>query len=165
VVAPTLLHPAAEGSVQLNPLKAKTAPPVIRYEAFGMEEDVERMVEGVRRLQSIMSQPAMAALQPTLLWARSLAQEFGEDTDKYWQEYTKRFGFVVYHPTGTCRMGRAGAGAVEEGTVVDPSLRVLGVAGLRVGDASVMPDITSGNTQVPTAAIAVQLVRILRGEY
>ena len=58
-------------------------------------------------------------------------------------------------------MGRAG----EPSAVVDPSLRVLGVRGLRVADASIMPDITSGNTQVPTAAIAVQAVALLREEH
>ena len=67
----------------------------------------------------------------------------------------------MYHPTGTCRMGREG----EPTAVVDAALKVIGVDGLRVADASIMPDIVSGNTQVPTAAIAVQMVRILRETY
>ena len=99
----------------------------------------------------------MAQLQPQLLHAKGIAADHPADSDDYWREYIKRFGFVVYHPTGTCRMGRRG----EPGTVVDPSLRVVGVGGLRVADASVMPDITSGNTQVPTAAIGVQAARLL----
>ena len=72
---------------------------------------------------------------------------------QYWREYIKRFGFVVYHPTGTCKMGRGGPGAAAEGTVVDSSLKVLGVTGLRVADASIMPDIVSGNTQVRHSSI------------
>jgi choline dehydrogenase-like flavoprotein len=67
----------------------------------------------------------------------------------------------VYHPTGSCRMGRAD----DPMAVVDPELRVIGVEGVRVADASVMPDIVSGNTQVPTAAIGLQLVQLLREEY
>ena len=104
-----------------------------------------------------MRQPAMLKHKPTLLPARALAADFGFDTDQYWREYIKRFGFVVYHPTGTCRMGRAD----DPRAVVDAELRVLGVEGLRVADASVFPDIPSGNTNVPTAAVAVQLVRML----
>ena len=164
LIAPTLLHAAAEGSVGLNPAHKASGydgPPTIRYEAFGDDDDVRRLTEGIRRLQEIMRQPSMARLKPTLLHARDLAAELGEDTDAYWAQYIRRFGFVVYHPTGTCRMGRAG----EPSAVVDPSLRVLGVRGLRVADASIMPDITSGNTQVPTAAIAVQAVALLREEH
>ena len=165
VIAPTLLHPKAEGTVTLRPPTEKAsdgdAHPVIEYEAFGEEEDVARLIEGIRRLQRIMAAPRMVAHEPTLLHAKSLAAAFGEDTDAYWAEYIRRFGFVVYHPTGTCKMGRAD----DVSAVVDPLLRVRGVDGLRVADASVMPDIVSGNTQVPTAAIGVQMVRVLREEY
>jgi len=170
LVAPTLLHPKAEGSVELNPVNAQkggsgggygTGPPKITYEAFGHQEDVSRIVEGVRRLQTIMRQPAFEPYHPKVLFAKTLAAEYGEDTDGYWAEYAKRFGFVVYHPTGTCRMGKRG----EAGAVVDPELKVNGVKGLRVADASVMPDITSGNTQVPTAAIAVQAASLVFAEH
>ncbi|CAE8728415.1 unnamed protein product [Polarella glacialis] len=108
-----------------------------------------------------MAAQAMAAHEPTLLQVEALAAQFGADSDEYWRQYVKRFGFVVYHPTGTCRMGRPGS----RGAVVDPALRVIGVKGLRVADASVMPDITSGNTQVPTAAIGVQMASLLRAQY
>ena len=177
MIAPTLLHAKAEGRVTLraarrpprddDPSSSSGAKPwtrghpVIEYEAFGEEEDVARLTEGIRRLQAIMAAPRMAAHAPTLLHAKSLAAEFGEDSDAYWREYIRRFGFVVYHPTGTCKMGAADDAAA----VVDPSLRVRGVTGLRVADASVMPDIVSGNTQVPTAAVAVQMVRILQEQY
>ena len=205
MIAPTLLHAAAEGGVRLNQRNVRPdgsyglGPPLIDYEAFGKAEDVSRMVEAIRRLQTIMSQPAMAVHQPKLLHASALSAEFGEDTEACectpshdrprpliiahalllcepkstrpptladatctdWEEYVKRFGFVVYHPTGTCRMGRAD----DPTSVVDPQLRVLGVSGLRVADASIMPDIVSGNTQVPTAAIGVQMVRILQDMY
>ncbi|CAE8620767.1 unnamed protein product [Polarella glacialis] len=168
VVLSTLNHPAAEGTVTLNPANIKngsggakaygSGPPKIAFEAFGHEEDVSRIVEGVRRVQGIMAAPAMAAHEPTLLQVEALAAQFGADSDAYWSQYVKRFGFVLYHPTGTCRMGRPGS----RGAVVDPALQVIGVKGLRVADASVMPDVTSGNTQVPTAAIGVQMASLLR---
>lgn len=171
MLAPTLLHAKARGSVTLHPANVRSngtydgrGPPHIAYEAFGDDEDLAKMVEGVRRVQTIMRQPSMRPYSPTLLHSRSLAADFGADTDAYWREYIKRLGFVVYHPGGTCAMGRGGSSAdAARGVVVDSQLRVLGVERLRVADASVMPTLPSGNTQVPTAAIAIQLVRLLQG--
>ena len=165
VIAPTLLRPKAVDRVTLwkdgkSGLNSNQNDPFIMYEAFGMDEDVDRIIEGIRRFQRIITQPAMVVHAPTLLRARSLALALGENTDAYLREYVKRFGFVVYYPTGTCRMGQVG----EEDTVVDPTLRVQGVKGLRVSNASVMPNIVSGNTQVPTAAVAVQMGRLLEEE-
>jgi len=168
-VGPTLLHPKARGEVRLRPSSLEQNAtsannkgyPIIDYELFHNEEDISRLIEGIRRTQSIMAQPAMAAHEPTLLHIRALSDRLGADTDEYWREYIKRIGFVVYHPVGTCKMGRID----DPASVVDPELRVIGVDGLRIADASVMPDITSGNTQVPTAAIAVQMVRILKEKY
>ena len=64
-------------------------------------------------------------------------------------------GTSIFHPVGTCRMGS------DAEAVVDPQLRVRGVAGLRVADASVMPHITSGNTNTPTAMIALQAAKLI----
>jgi len=168
---PTLLHAKARGEVRLRPVTANTTShdPIIEYEAFHEDKDLDRLIEGIRRVQNIMTQPSMVSHEPTLLHSRSLSEDFGADSDEYWRQYIKRFGFVVYHPTGTCKMGTVD----EPMSVVDPKLRVIGIrsggsaggCGLRVADASVMPDITSGNTQVPTAAIGVQMVRILKDVY
>jgi hypothetical protein len=72
--------------------------PIIEYEMFGDKEDLDRMVEGIRRLERIMEAPAMAAHDPTLLYARSLAAQFGEDTDEYWRQYVS----MVYDITFNC---------------------------------------------------------------
>ena len=64
----------------------------------------------------------MQQYSPTLLYSKTLAEHFGEDTDRYWREYIARSGFVAYDPTGTCKMGKA----EDPMAVVDPELRVIG---------------------------------------
>jgi len=75
-------------------------------------------------------------------------------------DFIRRKSESIYHPVGTCRMGRVG----DPGTVVDPQLRVIGVSGLRVVDASVMPKLVSGNTNAPTMMIAERAADLIRGK-
>ena len=159
MVGPTLLHPNSLGSVRLtsNDMHDQAK---IEYEAFTDEDDVNRLVKGIRITQEIMKQESMKEYSPAILWHRTIAKEFGEDTDLYWKEYLKRFSFLIYHPTGTCKMGDRS----DPSAVVDSKLNVIGVKGLRVADASIMPEIVSGNTQAPTAAIGLQMVKILYEE-
>ena len=88
----------------------------------GEQGDIDRLVEAIRRVQRIMAAPPLAAHSPSLLYAKTLAKQFGENTDRYWREYIARTGHVAYNPAGTCKMGKA-----EDPTaVVDPELRVIG---------------------------------------
>ncbi|HTJ94220.1 MAG TPA: GMC oxidoreductase, partial [Pararobbsia sp.] len=79
-------------------------------------------------------------------------------TDEELIDAAGAIGTTIFHPVGTCRMGRVG----EADTVVDSHLRVIGVDGLRVVDASVMPTITSGNTNSPTVMIAERAAMLIR---
>jgi choline dehydrogenase-like flavoprotein len=155
MLAVVLLHPVTRGQVSLRSADA-LAPLRIAFEAFALQEDTDRLLRGVRLIQEILDLPPLRDLQPTVLPVISLAKEFGYDSDEYWVQYMRRFGQMLYHPVGTCRMG-SDAGD----SVVDSSLRVWGVRGLRIADASVMPEITSGNTNVPTGVLALKAVDLI----
>jgi len=107
------------------------------------QRDRDTMVEGVKALRRIVQAPAMA---------RHIAEEAepgpGCASDADILDYVRRRGSTVYHPVSTCRMGQDGK------AVVDERLRVRGVAGLRVIDASIMPAVVSGNTNAATIMIA-----------
>jgi choline dehydrogenase-like flavoprotein len=104
--------------------------------------DVQRLRDGVRQAQNILAQPALAA------YGNEWEASANARTDDQLDHWIRQNADTVYHPVGTCRMGHDGM------AVVDAKLRVHGVPGLRVVDASVMPRIVSGNTNAPTIMIA-----------
>jgi choline dehydrogenase-like flavoprotein len=97
-----------------------------------------------------MAQPALAA------YGREWAASANARTDEQLTHWIRQFADTVYHPVGTCRMGQ------DDMAVVDEELRVRGVPGLRVVDASVMPRIVSGNTNAPTIMIAEKAADLIR---
>jgi choline dehydrogenase-like flavoprotein len=154
-----LLHPNSEGSVRVTS-SDPFAPPRITFEAFSDGDDIKRLTKCIQVITDILKQLAFAEYAPSMLWQNQLSKEFGAGTDKYWSEYMRRFGIFVFHPTGTCKMGSPN----DPMSVVDSKLKVHGVANLRVADASIMPEISSGNTNNPTALIGLKLVDILMKE-
>jgi choline dehydrogenase len=117
------------------------APPIIRHQLLGANEDVERLARGVKIGRGILAQPAMARHITEIV--RPGAAENGAAL----RDYLRRFAVPLYHPVGTCRMGR------DPDAVVDPDLRVRGVDKLWIADASVMPTIPSGNTNATAIMI------------
>ncbi|WP_338797277.1 GMC family oxidoreductase N-terminal domain-containing protein [Acidovorax sp. DW039] len=148
-----LLQPRSRGKVELasaDPL----APPLIDPNFLADPDDVRRLVAGVRRMRDILQQPALAALGAKELPASAAAQ-----TQADLESLVRNLADTIYHPVGSCRMG---PGPMD---VVDAQLRVHGVHGLRVVDASVMPRIVSGNTNAPTVMIAEKAVTLLRAAW
>ncbi|MCB1638555.1 MAG: choline dehydrogenase [Thiothrix sp.] len=136
------LRPHSRGQIRIrssNPLEH----PLIEPNYLAHEEDRRVAVDGIRVARRIVSAPALA---PCILGEHIPGEACQSDTELL--EAVRRIGQTFYHPTGTCRMGQ------DELAVVDEKLRVHGIGGLRVADASIMPEITSGNTHAPTVMIA-----------
>lgn len=148
-ILPLLLRPKSSGWVRLrskNPLHK----PLIEPNYFAHREDVRVLVEGIKIAVNISTQPAMQRFGSRLHTIPFPAcRHLPFASDEYWECSARQFTFTIYHPTGTCKMGPS----YDEGAVVDSRLRVYGVNGLRVVDASIMPTIISGNPNAPTIMI------------
>ena len=138
------LNPTSRGHVRITSPNADVAP-AIAPNYLSTDEDRRIAAESLRLTRHIAAQPALARYQP---------QEFKPgvqfQTDDELARLAGDIATTIFHPVGTCRMGRSG----EAGAVVDARLRVQGVTGLRIADGSVMPSITSGNTNSPILMIA-----------
>ncbi|MEK8050428.1 GMC family oxidoreductase N-terminal domain-containing protein [Ideonella sp. DXS22W] len=147
-----LLHPKSRGTLQLaspDPLAA----PAIDPGFLSHPDDLPRLVKGFQRMRQITAQPALAALG-----GRPVAASREVRTEAQIADFIRRYADTIYHPVGTCRMGPDAAG----GAVVDAQLRVHGIAGLRVVDASAMPRIVGGNTNAPTIMMAEKAADLIR---
>ena len=145
-------HPESRGSVRIasaDPL----ADPAIRTNYLSAEKDRKVVVEGIRMVREIYRQPAFRQR-----WQREVIPGAEHQSDAEVLEAVRRMAATVYHLVGTCRMGS------DDRAVVDPALRVQGVEGLRVVDASVMPRITSANTNAPTFMIAEKAAQMIRAD-
>ena len=148
-VAPCLLTPASRGYVvPLSP--DPTAKPYILHNYLAEEADMARMVEGLRVALEIARQPALAPYTTRPYYTPV------SDSEEDLRAHIRQQVFTLYHPVGTCRMG------ADAEAVVDTDLRVRGVEGLRVVDASVMPTVPRGNTNAPTIAIAERAAELIR---
>jgi choline dehydrogenase len=145
-----LLTPRSTGEVFLASPEP-TAKPYILHRYFGDEDDIRRMEAGVALVLEIAGQDA---LKPYCS-APEQVPSSGSEADM--RAFIRRHAQTLYHPVGTCAMG------VGDDAVVDPELRVRGVEGLRVVDASVMPSVPRGNTNAPTIAVAEKAADLIRG--
>ena len=143
-----LLRPKSRGSVMLAGPDARTAP-LIDPGFLSHADDLEDLLRGAKLSRAILEAPALAAHGGRELYTHS-----GMSDDEL-REAIRRHADTIYHPIGTCRMGD------DAGAVVDPQLRVRGVERLRVADASVMPSITSGNTNAPVMMIAEKAAQMI----
>ena len=150
-----MLRPKSRGSVTLaNPDPLAT--PLIDPAFLRDDDDTARLVRGFKLMRHILAQPALAQYG-----GREVATSAAAQTDAQIEAYVRQHADTIYHPVGTCRMGPASQ-AADGGSVVDAELRVHGLQGLRVVDASVMPQIVGGNTNAPTIMIAEKAADLIR---
>jgi len=136
------LRPQSRGSVRIRSADP-AEPPAIHYNYLNTPEDQRTVVAGLKLVRRLMS---AAAMKPYVLTEHAPGPAV--QSDAQWLDYAREVGGTVYHPTSTCRMGQ------DPLAVVDERLRVRGVPGLRVVDASIMPSVVSGNTNAATVMVA-----------
>ena len=144
-------RPRARGAVTLRGADPRT-PPAIDPNYWGDPYDREMSLRGFKLAREIMAQEAF---RPFILCERHPGPDVRSDADI--AAYARRVGKTDFHPVGTCKMGQ------DEMAVVDPALKVRGLDGLRVIDSSVMPLLTTGNTNAPTIMVAEKGADHVRG--
>jgi choline dehydrogenase-like flavoprotein len=145
-----LLRPKSRGSLALasaDPLAA----PLIDPNFLAERDDVDRLVRGFKIMRGVLGQPALAGHR-----GRELPASAGARSDAQIEAFIRGHADTIYHPVGSCRMGPTAT------DVVDAQLRVHGVQGLRVVDASIMPSIVGGNTNAPVIAIAEKAADLIK---
>lgn len=138
----SLLRPQARGRISLASSDPATYPK-IQANYFDNMTDLMVMREGMRWIRQVFQASPLAEHVK-----REVLPGLAVETDQDWEDYIRDTAQSVYHPVGTCQIG------MGDDAVVDPDLRVRGITGLRVIDASVMPRITSSNTNAPTIMVA-----------
>jgi 4-pyridoxate dehydrogenase len=151
-IRPTLLHPDSRGEILLNSADPRD-PPRIRYNFFSAPDDLPRLRLGFRIARDLVNQKALdpyrgAALNPS----------DAVKTDAEIDAWLRATVITAHHPAGTCPMG------TTPDTVLDPQLRVRGVEGLRVADASAMPDLVSAHINACVLMLAEKAADLIRGK-
>jgi choline dehydrogenase len=144
------LRPVSRGYVRIKSADPH-AHPAIKLNYLSAEEDQKVALDSMRFTRRIMAAKALAKYEP-----RELMPGGGIESDAELRRAAGDLGTTIFHPVGTCKMGN------DDLAVVDERLRVRGVLALRVVDASVMPRITSGNTNAPTVMIAEKAAEMIR---
>ncbi|MGV8954755.1 MAG: GMC family oxidoreductase, partial [Cypionkella sp.] len=151
-IDPCILRPKSRGSVRLRSSRAQD-PALFDAGAFKDSDDLEVLVRGMLKVIEILEAPSLAKL----IKRRHLPEPGLEKDREGLRHFVRQTAKTVFHPVGTAKMGSD----TDKMAVVDAELRVRGVQGLRVADASVMPTLVSGNTNAPTMMIAERCARFI----
>ena len=149
-VAVCPVRPESRGTIMARSPDPLTYP-LIKPNYLSAPSDLQVLIAGIRHTRRIFSQEAMAPYS-----VEETVPSPGVDSEAAFGEFARNAGTNVFHPVGTCKMG------TDPMAVVDPRLRVVGIDGLRVIDASVMPCVTTGNTNAPTIMIAEKGATMIR---
>ncbi len=150
--APCQLRPESRGSIHIKSSDPREYP-AIRPNYLADPLDQETAIAGIRWARKIVSQPAMEKYR-----GEEIMPGEAIESDDEILGFAREAGSTIYHPVGTCKMG------TDDMAVVDSQLRVKGVSGLRVIDASIMPRLISGNTNAPTIMIAEKVADMILGK-
>jgi choline dehydrogenase len=150
MIIPAILYPQSRGSISLSSTDP-FEPPIIQPNCLANDADTQVLVAGLKLARRLGETEALAPFRGTETLPGSQTQ-----SDEDWREFIRAYGGTLFHPVSTCKMGS------DPLAVVDTELRVHGVEGLRVVDASVMPTIVGGNTNAPTIMIAEKAADLIR---
>jgi len=150
-ISPVGLYPRSRGRLTLSSPDPFAAP-VIDPNLLAVPEDIDPLLRGMRLIRRIFASAAFAKYK-----VREIVPGDGAQSDADLSAYIRREAYTVHHPVSTCRMGK------DPEAVVDPELRVAGIEGLRVADASVFPSIIGGNTNAVVVMIAEKAADMMSG--
>ena len=148
-----LLRPYSRGTVSLASARHDDAP-LINPNFLDDSRDVDTLIKGAKMTQNILNTPPLKKYQRSEIYG-----VHGDLTDKQWEKHIRNRADTIYHPVGTCKMGN------DALAVVDSSLKIRGLKNIRVVDASIMPTITSGNTNAPTIMIGEKGAAMILDSY
>ena len=149
------LYPKSRGSISLQS-SHPSDPPLIDPRYLSDSDDLQVMLDGIKVARKLLSAPSFAQFEGV-----ELAPGENADSDDALIEFLKQSAETIYHPVGTCKIGADN----DPMAVVDSQLKVKGIQGLRVVDASVMPSLIGGNTNAPTIMIAERAADFIRAEH
>ncbi|CAG5124864.1 unnamed protein product [Candidula unifasciata] len=158
---PSIMRPESIGNISLKSADPFDYP-LIYANYLAAQEDREVLIRGIQECKKIVNAKPLqdVGAEFTEKGPESACKQHRYDSHEYWECLVKHRALTIYHPIGTCKMGPKG----DPTAVVDPELRVQGISGLRVADASIMPWLVSGNTNAPTIMIGERAADLIKGK-
>lgn len=161
IIYTVLLKPKSKGKILLNSSNPDDLP-LIYANYFDKEDDMLTIINGIKHILKLAETKTFKEIGFKLTWLDIEAcQHLDKSSDEFLKCMVKEMSFSLYHPTGTAKMGPV----TDNTAVVDPELKVRGIQNLRVADASIMPSIVRGNTNIPIIMIGEKASDIIKKEW